>query len=683
MKNVTAQWMILRLHRWTGLTAGLVLVMLAVTGALMLFRPQIEPGLDRDLLTVPACLGRAPIDTLSDAALAAYPKGTPDFIRLESPSAAEERVPAAYVRFKDKNTVYLNPCTAQVLGQRNRYAGLFGAIEGLHRLRFVEEGEVVTGTAALLAVLVLLGGGVVLWWPATRRGFKSAMRYDHTLRGPARLLSLHRTVGLYAGLVILASALTGLPQAFKWYKHALYTVTGSARPAKAPKVDGAGARISLEQAWTTGQRLAPGAAVSQLRYPEKARDAMEMFFIERGAPHPNARTYLYLDPHTGAVLRLEPYADSSAGNKLYFWMLSWHNGLVGGPVVKWLMLLGLIGVPVLGYTGISSYLRRALRKPAPGRLTVRVAARVRETADVMRFELVAADGSELPPFTAGAHIEVYLKRGMVRRYSLCNNPRERGRYVIAVLRAARSRGGSAMMHKQLREGDLLEISAPCNHFEMAPGAGESLLLAGGIGITPLLAMAEHLADRGAPFRLHYRSRSRAAMAFAGYLERSRYAGQVALHFSDGPPEQLMDLHALLAEPSPARHLYVCGPKGFMDTVLATAARLGWDKANLHREYFAGEVIAGSGDQPFQVRAARSGRIVPIASGQTVLQGLAGAGIAVPHSCEQGVCGTCMTSVLAGEPEHRDLYLSDEQRARNDCFLPCCSRSRTPLLVLDI
>ncbi|MCS0656849.1 PDR/VanB family oxidoreductase [Massilia terrae] len=323
-----------------------------------------------------------------------------------------------------------------------------------------------------------------------------------------------------------------------------------------------------------------------------------------------------------------------------------------------------------------------MRRAPAGRLSVRVAARTVEADDIVRFELVAADGGVLPPFTPGAHIEVYLKRGLVRRYSLCNNPCEFHRYVIAVLRDPKSRGGSELLHTQVREGDLLEISAPRNHFPLAETTGETLLLAGGIGITPLLSMAEHLADQGARFRLHYRARSRSAMAFAGYIE-SRFADSTALHLSDGAPEQLLDLNTLLVDPSPARHLYVCGPKGFMDAVLETAARLGWDKANLHREYFAGEVVASSADQPFEVRAARSNKVITIASGQSLLQGLAKAGIDVPRSCEQGVCGTCMTTVLEGEPDHRDLYLSDEQRASKRCILPCCSRSRTPLLVLDI
>jgi ferredoxin-NADP reductase len=677
------QPVMLRLHRWTGLSAGLVLVMLAVTGATMLFRPQLEPAFERDLLTVPSCLGRASIDTLTAAARGAYPRGKPDFIRLEAAPATAERMPAAFVRFEDKNTVYLNPCTADVLGQRNRYAGVFGSVESLHRLWFVEGGGAITGTTALLTALLLVGGGLYLWWPATRRGLASALRHDRALPGPARTLSLHRTVGLYVGLIVLASALTGLPQAFKWYKQALYAVTGSPMPDKAPRSPTAGRRMPLEAAWQIGQRLVPGAGLTQLRYPAKAQDATEMFFIAAGAPHPNARTYLYLDAVTGAVLRLQPYAASSAGNKLYFWMLSLHNGLLGGMAIKWLMLFGLLGVPVLGYTGVSSFLRRSLRRTPPGRLSVRVSARVQETSDIVRFELVAADGGALPPFAAGAHIELFLRRAMVRRYSLCNNPSETRRYVIAVLRAPQSRGGSQLMHQQVRVGDVLEISTPLNHFPMHGGEGESLLLAGGIGITPLLAMAEHLADRGAPFHLHYRARSRAAMAFAGQLEQSRFAAQCTLHLSDGPPAQLLDLRAVLSDPAPDRHLYVCGPKGFMDTVLETAAALGWHPDHLHREYFAGEVITAPTDQGFEVHAVRSNRMIPIASDQTVLQGLAAAGIDVPRSCEQGVCGTCLTRVLGGEPLHRDLFLSAAQRASNDWMLPCCSRARTPVLVLDV
>lgn len=674
---------LLPLHRWTGMTAGLLLVMLAVTGAAMLFRPQLEPTLERELLTVPSCPGRASIDALTAAARRAYPAGRPDFIRLEAGQATAERVPAAFVRFEDKNTVYLNPCSAQVLGQRNRYAGWFGSVEALHRLRFVEAGEVVTGSTALLTVLLLVGGGLYLWWPDKGRGLGARLRHNTALPGPARILSLHRTVGIYVALVVLASALTGLPQAFKWYRQALYAVTASPAPAKRPLSGAAGARVTLDSAWRTGQRLVPGAGVAQLRYPSKPRDAIEMFFVEASAPHPNARSYVYLDAASGEVLDWQPYAASSTGYKLYFWMLSWHNGLVGGMPAKLLMLLGLLGVPVLAYTGIASYLRRTLRRTPAGRLRVRVAARVQETADIVRFELVCADGGPLPAFTAGAHVEVFLRRGMVRRYSLCNNPAETGRYMIAVLCAPRSRGGSMLLHRQVRVGDLLEISAPLNHFPLAEDGDEALLLAGGIGITPLLAMAEHLADRGTPFRLHYRARSRAAMAFAGYLEHSRFASNCALHLSDGAPAQLLDLQALLRDPLPGRHLYVCGPKGFMDTVLDTASELGWQREQLHREYFAGEVTTAPTDQAFEVHAARSGKVIPIASAQTMLQGLAAAGIAVPHSCEQGVCGTCLTRVLGGEPLHRDLYLDHVQRASNEWILPCCSRSRTPVLELDL
>ncbi len=673
----------LRLHRWTGLSAGIVLVMLAVTGATMLFRPQLEPALERDLLTVPSCLGRASIDTLTAAARGAYPRGKLDFIRLETAAPTAERMPAAFVRFEDKNTVYLNPCTAAVLGQRNRYAGPFGSVESLHRLWFMEGGGVIVGTTALLTVLLLVGGGFYLWWPATRHGLAGALRHDRSLPGRARMLSLHRTVGIYVGLIVLASALTGLPQAFKWYKQGLYAATGSSAPGKAPRSLAAGRFMALESAWQTGQRLVPGASATQLRYPAKVEDAIEMFFIEAGAAHPNARTYLYLDAVSGSLLSLRPYAASSAGNRLYFWMLSVHNGLIGGMAVKWLMLFGLLGVPVLGYTGISSFLRRTLRRIPAGRLSVRVAARTQETADIVRFELVAADGGLLPAFTAGAHIELFLQRGMVRRYSLCNNPCETQRYVIAVLRTAQSRGGSSLMHRQVKVGDLLEISVPQNHFPMHCGEGEALLLAGGIGITPLLAMAEYLADQGAPFQLHYRARSRAAMAFADYIERARFAGHCTLHLSDGPPAQLLDLRALLRDPEPSRHLYVCGPKGFMDTVLETAAALGWNRDNLHREYFAGEVITAPTDECFEVHAVRSNKVIAIASDQTVLQGLAAAGIEVPRSCEQGVCGTCLTRVLGGEPLHRDLFLSAAQQASNAWMLPCCSRARTPVLVLDV
>jgi vanillate O-demethylase ferredoxin subunit len=322
--------------------------------------------------------------------------------------------------------------------------------------------------------------------------------------------------------------------------------------------------------------------------------------------------------------------------------------------------------------------------PAPSAIDVRVVRKRREARDVLSFALEAVDGAGLPAFTAGAHIDVHLPGGLTRQYSLCNPPGERHRYVIGVLREPASRGGSRAMHELVREGDVLRIGAPRNHFGLAADATSSLLLAGGIGITPILAMAHELAAAGREFSLHYCARSADRAAFADRLHASAFAARVHVHLDDGDAAQRVDLARLLARPAAGRHAYVCGPRGFIDAALASAADSGWPAASLHREFFGGaEATAGAADERFEVRLARSERVVVVPAGVTVVQALAASGVDVPTSCEQGVCGTCLTRVVEGVPEHRDLYLTPEEQARNDQFTPCCSRSKSPWLVLDL
>ncbi|HEY9096754.1 MAG TPA: PDR/VanB family oxidoreductase [Hydrogenophaga sp.] len=317
-------------------------------------------------------------------------------------------------------------------------------------------------------------------------------------------------------------------------------------------------------------------------------------------------------------------------------------------------------------------------------LSVRVARKANEALDIQSFELVDPEGAALPVFTAGAHIDVFLPNGLIRQYSLCNAPGETHRYLIGVLRDPATRGGSQAMHDQVNEGDLLQISAPKNHFPLAEQAQRSLLLAGGIGITPILCMAERLAAQGADFEMHYCTREAARTAFAKRLAAAPFASSVRFHFDAGAPEQKLDLPALLAKPEAGRHLYVCGPKGFINAVLDQARAAGWPEAQLHCEFFAGEeVTAQAGDTAFQVKLASSGRMISVAADTTVAKALMDAGVDLMTSCEQGVCGTCLTRVLEGEIDHRDQYLTPEEQAANDQFLPCCSRARSPVLVVDL
>lgn len=313
---------------------------------------------------------------------------------------------------------------------------------------------------------------------------------------------------------------------------------------------------------------------------------------------------------------------------------------------------------------------------------VRIARKTVEAAEICSFELVDADGRPLPPFSAGSHIDVQVGQGLVRQYSLCNDPRETHRYLIAVLRDAKSRGGSVAMHA-LEVGEFVEISEPKNHFALAHDAAHSLLIAGGIGITPILCMAERLSNVGASFDMHYSTRSADRTGFAERIRASTFADHVHFHHDDMLDAQKLDIRATLALARPDTHLYVCGPSGFMDWVLGAADDLGWPEDRLHREYFAAASIDTALDGSFEIQVASTGAVLRVAADQNVVAALAAIGITVETSCEQGVCGTCLTRVLEGTPEHRDMYLTPAEQAKGDQFLPCCSRSKSARLVLDL
>ena len=315
-------------------------------------------------------------------------------------------------------------------------------------------------------------------------------------------------------------------------------------------------------------------------------------------------------------------------------------------------------------------------------LQVRVVRKKIEAEGIASFELVRADGGPLPAFSAGSHLDVHVPGGITRQYSLCNDTVARNMYRIAVLRDAKSRGGSVAMHEQVNEGDVLTISEPRNHFPLVH-AVRTLLFAGGIGITPLLCMAHRLAAVGADFELHYCTRSKDRTAFMDEIAASNFASHVHYHFDDGAPADKLQLAQLLNSVDAQTHMYVCGPSGFIQFVTDWAKGCGWPGAQVHVEFFSGAEQDTSGDRAFEVRIASTGQVIQVAADQTVVHALAAQGVEILTSCEQGVCGTCITRVLEGECDHRDMYFNDDEKSRNDQFTPCCSRAKGPLLVLDI
>lgn len=314
-------------------------------------------------------------------------------------------------------------------------------------------------------------------------------------------------------------------------------------------------------------------------------------------------------------------------------------------------------------------------------MTVLVQAKRLEAEGVAGFTLVDPHGRELPSFTAGSHIDVQPEPGLLRQYSLCNQPGSTDQYQIAVLREPQSRGGSEAMHDTLAEGDLIQISAPRNHFELAPEAKRSLLLAGGIGITPILAMAQQLHADGADFELHYSARSQAGMAFHASLTSGPLSDRVHCYFDDEGSRLPID--RLVAEPQDDTHLYVCGPGGYIDFVMDRFKAAGWPDAQLHTEFFTAEVVDTSTDGSFEVVLARSGESYRIPADRTVAEVLLDNDVDLLTSCEQGICGTCITKVLEGTPDHRDRYMNEAEHAANDCFTPCCSRAKSERLVIDL
>lgn len=320
------------------------------------------------------------------------------------------------------------------------------------------------------------------------------------------------------------------------------------------------------------------------------------------------------------------------------------------------------------------------------RLAVRIASKQSGARDICVLELESLDGAPLPTYAPGAHVDVHVGNGVSRQYSLCRYGGPPARYQIAVLREPASRGGSQAVHDVLEMGDVIEIGAPRNLFALADADGPSLLLAGGIGITPILCMAESLAAQGGRFALHYCGRSRERMAFLDRLKTPDLAARTHVHTDDGPPAQRLDIAEVLARQERDTHLYVCGPGGFIEAVIAQARRQGWNDTHIHYERFSnpqGGDTALAGDEGFEVQLSSSGEVFAVGKDESVVEALARHGVFVETSCEQGICGTCLLRVLEGEPDHRDMYLSDDEKRRNDQFLPCCSRSRSKRLVLGL
>ena len=307
-----------------------------------------------------------------------------------------------------------------------------------------------------------------------------------------------------------------------------------------------------------------------------------------------------------------------------------------------------------------------------------------ETPLIKSFRLEPLSGS-LPGFEPGAHIRVLLPSGGDRAYSLINfDPQsdfsgDSGHYRIAVRLEEESTGGSAFMHG-LAQGAELQIMPPKNDFQLVSGKEPVMFIAGGIGITPIIAMIAELQRKNRGFELHYSGRSRGSLAFVGEL--SDLAGERLSEHYDDEPDTALDLAACIGALPLNAQIHVCGPKGMIEAVKRIAKASGFGEGNVHFELFTNQAAASSGEA-FEIELASTGEVLPVPAGKSIIEVLEEAGHDVLYDCQRGDCGICQTAVISGEPDHRDVVLSDDEKATGRVMQICVSRARSPRLVLDL
>jgi ferredoxin-NADP reductase/fatty acid desaturase len=302
---------------------------------------------------------------------------------------------------------------------------------------------------------------------------------------------------------------------------------------------------------------------------------------------------------------------------------------------------------------------------------------------VRAYELTSVNGKELPAFEAGAHIDVQISDACVRQYSMCNSPSDTNRYLIAVKKEINGRGGSQRMHDTVTQGQILRISAPRNNFPLKPGAKHYVLIGGGIGMTPILSMAHTLHEAGASFEMHLCVRSRDHLPFADFLVTVPFRDRVHFHLDDGEDAQKLHPEKRLKKRGKGRELYICGPSAFMDWVIAAARANSCRDTAIHSETFVPRIIETRENKPFEVVLARSGKALHVAADEFLIDVLNKNKCGVPCSCTQGICGSCITPVVEGEPDHRDAILSVEERNQNKKMCVCVGRAKGDRLVLDL
>jgi len=688
---MTTRSVLVTCHRWVGLTFGVLLFLQGLTGASIAFRDELNRVIHHGSMVVEPRDAYLPVQALIETVLRAHPELYVE--RIEYPPHPDE---ALVFRMETKGAanqryVAVDPYRGNIKRDAPTSQWPMHWVFGLHQeLLAGDTGETIIGVMGV-ALLFLAITAPFVWWPGRRnlkRGFTvsvSAGKY----RG---LRDLHRVGGILVVLLLLIWGSTGPVIVWKSEIQSVLARSVSIVFRPAPKVAERAdvALLPLDEIIAAGRQRYGDARIKNVRFPGGHGRVVAIFFETLSTSRPRASDQIWLNGYTAAPLGVYEARSLPAGNVLLDLMLPIHSGEVFGIVGRVLFLMGALCLSGIALTGVWQWLeRRRLQALPPMRepvnrtnlIDVVVARAWEETRSVRALELRAADGGELPPFEAGAHVDVYLPNSIIRQYSIWSDPSDRTRYRVAVLKLPDSRGGSVAAHT-LQSGARIKIAPPRNTFALVEHAPEALLIAGGIGITPMIAMASRLATLRQPFTMHYCARRKEDAAFVPQLQALVPKEKLSLHFSDDPHPGRFHARAVLAAAPAGAHIYVCGPGRLIESVLAAGRELGWSEDRLHSELFKATPV-DTDAQAFDLHLIRSGRVVHVLAQQTALDVLVAHGVGIPSSCAQGICGTCVTRVLDGVPDHRDRYLTPAEHDSGTVFTPCCSRARTPVLVLDL
>jgi vanillate O-demethylase ferredoxin subunit len=688
---MTARSVLVTCHRWVGLSFGVLLFLQGLTGASIAFRDEINRALYHDALVIEPLQTYLPVQSLIETVRRAHPQLYVE--RIEYPEHRDEslifRMQAnggAHLRY-----IAVDPYRGTITRDAATHGWPVHWLFWIHQqLLAGQTGETIIGIMGV-ALLFLALTAPFVWWPG-RRNLKRGFTVSLSVGKYRGLRDLHRVGGIIVVVLLLMWSCTGVLIVWKSEIQAALAASGTTITRPTPKVAerADAALLPLDEVIAAARKRYGDAPIKNVRFPGGHGRVVAVFFKTPSTTRPNASDQIWLDGYTGSTLGVYEAGALPAGNVILDWMLPIHSGQVFGTAGRALFLLGGLCLSGLAVTGIWQWFERRRMRSLPlvseavnraNLIDVVVASAWEETQAVRALELRAVDGSELPPFEAGAHVDVYLPRDIIRQYSIWSDPHDRTRYCIAVLKTPDSRGGSVAVHA-LQPGARIKIAPPRNAFALVENAPASLLIAGGIGVTPIMAMASRLAALGRPFTIHYCARRRDDAAFVPHLQALAAEGALRLHFSDEPHPGRFHARTVLAAAPPGVHLYICGPARLIESVLAAGRELGWSEDRLHAELFKAAPLDADA-QAFDLHLIRSGRVLHVSAKQTALDVLTAHGVGVPSSCAQGICGTCVTKVLDGVPDHRDRYLTPAEHDSGTVFTPCCSRARTPVLVVDL